>query len=86
MPRASILNCVELSVIGVDIGKDVFHVVGLNPDGENVLRRKIKGDKMGNAAAGWPPGAGLHLPHQTECRSCSKRSAASAKVVLRKAV
>ena len=42
MARASSLNRADLSVIGVDIGKDVFHVVGLNPDGEIVLRRKIK--------------------------------------------
>ena len=32
----------ELSVIGVDIGKDVFHLVGFDVDGNRVLRRKIK--------------------------------------------
>lgn len=32
----------ELSTIGVDIGKDVFHLVGFDPDGKIVLRRKIK--------------------------------------------
>lgn len=32
----------ELSVIGVDIGKDVFHLVGFDADGHRVLRRKIK--------------------------------------------
>ena len=31
-----------LSSIGIDIGKDVFHLVGFNPDGKIVLRRKIK--------------------------------------------
>ena len=32
----------ELSVIGIDIGKDVFHVVGFDRDGKTVVRRKIK--------------------------------------------
>jgi len=32
----------ELSVVGIDIGKDVFHLVGFDPDGEIVLRRKIR--------------------------------------------
>jgi len=31
-----------LSSIGIDIGNDVFHVVGFNFDGKIVLRRKIK--------------------------------------------
>ncbi len=32
----------ELSVVGVDIGKDTFHLVGFDPSGERVLRLKIK--------------------------------------------
>ena len=32
----------RLSSIGVDIGKDVFHIVGFDPDGKMVLRRKFK--------------------------------------------
>jgi len=32
----------ELMSIGVDIGKDVFHIVGFDTAGEIVLRRKIK--------------------------------------------
>ena len=32
----------DLSVIGVDIGKDVLHLVGFDKDGKIVLRRKIK--------------------------------------------
>lgn len=32
----------NLTVIGVDIGKDVFHLVGFDHDGNLVLRRKIK--------------------------------------------
>lgn len=34
--RSSIL------VIGVDIGKDVFHLVGFDAEGQLVLRQKIK--------------------------------------------
>jgi len=32
----------QITVIGVDIGKDVFHIVGFDADGGTVLRRKIK--------------------------------------------
>jgi len=32
----------NLTVIGVDIGKDVFHIIGFDGDGQIVLRRKIK--------------------------------------------
>ena len=31
-----------LTVIGIDIGKDVFHVVGFDADGKIAFRRKIK--------------------------------------------
>ena len=33
----------ELMSIGVDSGKDVFHLVGSNYDGQRVLRKKISG-------------------------------------------
>lgn len=32
----------NLSVVGIDIGKDVFHLVGFDAEGNRVLRRKIK--------------------------------------------
>ena len=32
----------ELMSVGVDIGKDVFHLVGFDKDGQLVLRKKIK--------------------------------------------
>ena len=32
----------ELMPIGVDIGKDVFHLVGFDKAGQLVLRKKIK--------------------------------------------
>ena len=31
-----------LACVGIDIGKDVFHLVGFDPDGRIVLRRRIK--------------------------------------------
>ncbi len=34
-------NTVSLAVIGVDIGKEVFHIVGLGVDGKIAFRRKI---------------------------------------------
>ena len=42
MSRASRLNPAELSVVGIDIGKDVFHIIAFHPSGAIVLRRKIK--------------------------------------------
>ena len=32
----------QLTVVGVDIGKDVIHLVGFDDDGTLVLRKKIK--------------------------------------------
>jgi hypothetical protein len=31
----------ELEMIGIDLGKTVFHLVGLNQDGEVVVRKKF---------------------------------------------
>ena len=31
----------ELRTIGIDLGKTVFHLVGLNPRGEVVVRKKL---------------------------------------------
>ncbi|WEX74801.1 hypothetical protein PYH37_000078 [Sinorhizobium numidicum] len=31
-----------LATIGIDIGKEVFHVVGFDPNGKIAFRRKIK--------------------------------------------
>ena len=33
---------VEIAVIGVDIGKDTFHLVGFDHAGHRVLRKNIK--------------------------------------------
>ena len=42
MSKASSTRPAELAVIGIDIGKDVFHIIGFDPAGTIVLRRKIK--------------------------------------------
>jgi transposase len=31
-----------LTAIGVDIGKDIFHIVGFGADGKIALRRRVK--------------------------------------------
>jgi len=42
MASKTVHRATRLSSIGVDIGKDVFHIVGFDPDGKMVLRRKFK--------------------------------------------
>lgn len=50
----------NLAVVGVDIGKDTFHLVGFDTDGQLVLRRKIKRlalsqtfEKLPRCIVGW---------------------------------
>ena len=42
MTQHSADNTLTLASIGIDIGKDVFHIVGFDTGGKIVLRRKIK--------------------------------------------
>ena len=42
MARSSRQSIPTLSSIGIDIGKEVFHVVGFDPGGAVVLRCKIR--------------------------------------------
>ena len=42
MPQNRIAELTDLSVVGVDIGKDTFHLVGFDTAGERILRLKIK--------------------------------------------
>ena len=42
MATTSKRNTVTLASVGLDIGKEVFHLVGFDTDGKIVLRRKIK--------------------------------------------
>jgi len=42
MAPTSKQNTFALASVGIDIGKEVFHLVGFDTDGKIVLRRKIK--------------------------------------------
>jgi transposase len=42
---------VELHTIGIDLGKTVFHLVGLNLRGEVVVRKKCSGMQLLQFAA-----------------------------------
>ena len=41
----------SLTSVGIDIGKDVFHLVGFDPDGCIVLRRMSKRLALANTTA-----------------------------------
>ena len=45
-----------LATIGVDIGKEVFHIVGLSTDGRIAFRRKIKRLALVETFKKLPPG------------------------------
>lgn len=42
MANTSKQSLSALASVGIDIGKNVFHIVGFDTDGKIVLRRKIK--------------------------------------------
>ena len=44
-----------LAVIGIDIGKEVFHLVGLGTDGKIAFRRKIRRLGLKDAFERLPP-------------------------------
>src|SRR3954454_25246874 len=46
----------DLAVIGIDIGKEVFHLIGLSRDGKVVLRRKIRRLGLTDIFKKLPPG------------------------------
>src|SRR6516164_895240 len=48
-------NQASLAVIGVDIGKEVFHIVGLGVDGKIAFRRKIRRLGLKDAFEKLPP-------------------------------
>ena len=45
----------DFASIGINIGKDVFHIVGFDPDGRIVLRRKFKRLALVNEFERLPP-------------------------------
>jgi len=48
-------NTASLAVVGVDIGKEVFHIVGLGVDGKIAFRRKIRRLGLEDAFQRLPP-------------------------------
>ena len=48
MTTSSKQNNIAPASVGIDIGKDVFHLVGFNSDGRIVLRRKIRRSALVN--------------------------------------
>ena len=48
-------NTASLAVVGVDIGKEVFHLVGFGVDGKIAFRRKIKRLGLKEAFEQLPP-------------------------------
>ncbi len=54
--------------IGIDIGKDVFHIVAFDMDGKMVLRRKFKRLALENEFKKLPPGIAAHRDHQPDPR------------------
>ena len=55
MTRTPQLPTTDLASIGIDIGKDVFHLVGFDTAGELVLRRKIKRLALVSTFEKFPP-------------------------------
>ena len=45
----------ELMSIGIDIGKDTFHIVAFDPDGQLVMRKQIKRLALVGVALGRGP-------------------------------
>jgi hypothetical protein len=56
----------DISVLGIDLGKNVCSVVGLDASGAVVMRRKVRrealialAEKLPPSLSGWRPAAGL---------------------------
>jgi len=62
-------NTASLVVIGVDIGKEVFHLVGLDADGKIAFRRRIRRLALQNKGA---VGEGVGIGRRERCdQGCS---------------
>jgi hypothetical protein len=61
-PKAQKASSTAPSVIGVDIGKEVFHLVGFSPGGEIVFRRKIKRQALADTFKGSRPALSAWKP------------------------
>ena len=43
----------KLSVVGLDLAKNVFQVHGINTDGEVVVRKQLRRSKCVSISPGW---------------------------------
>ncbi|OCK56519.1 hypothetical protein LMTR3_12655 [Bradyrhizobium sp. LMTR 3] len=59
-----------LASVGIDIGKEVFHVVGFGTDGKIAFRRKIKRLALVETFRRLPPKRGRHggVPQRPLCQ------------------
>jgi len=55
MPRTADTITTPLTSVGIDIGKEVFHVVGFGTDGKIAFRWKIKRLSLADAFKKLPP-------------------------------
>ena len=72
MPRKT-TNAEAVATIGIDIGKNTFHLIGLDRNGAIVLRQKLSRSQVEARLANMPPlqppfslathGGSIHLGH-----------------------
>ena len=77
-----------LTIVGIDLGKNWFHLVGLDEGGATILRKKLNRAQLAEYAATAPrcivatescpgsqvPGAECSPPQGTKCGSCPHNS------------
>ena len=55
MPRTSAKQVTAVTVVGIDIGKNVFHLIGLDKHGRIALRAKLTRGQLDAQFANMPP-------------------------------
>ena len=68
MANSAKQQTLTLTCVGIDIGKDVFHLVGFDPDGQIVLRRKIKRLALVSEFKKLPPITPRSSPNRLLCK------------------
>ena len=80
----------ELSVVGIDLAKNIFHLVGMDERGKLILRKRLaRGEEYRRIKRPFPPTARAHpvahpAPPGTTTRRASTREAAWAWQAVRK--
>ena len=73
-----------LSSIGIDIGKEVFHVVGFGTDGKIAFRRKIIRREIAEACSRAADAADEPLLGRLNILQCAAGSGIGTKLLIRK--